>query len=260
MGFILFYAPFALFQKTIFFFFTGKWQPLTVHSLCLRIQTEHFADGKLFLMSAPFIACIVILFAVTLLFGPIFCGKLCPAGAFTEYLSKCIPSRFQISWRTYTEIAPLRYGMLAGFVLLPFFDTLLACAYCNFFLFDLFFNYFIFGYFISLSSSMLLTLLLWVVLFGLFTKGGRGFCNFLCPVGAVQNLIYSFSSRLPFVYKLRIDRQKCTCCQKCSRVCPMESITMEEQKAVSCIHNCILCGACINECPVKAITYGRCKP
>lgn len=257
LGFILFYAPFALFQKIIFFIFTGKWQQLTIHSLCFRIQTEHLLDGKLLLMSLPFIACIVILLLVTLFFGPVFCGRLCPAGAFTEYLSKCVPSRLQISWRTYTEIVPFRYGMLAGFVILPFFDSLLACAYCNFFLFDLFVNYFVFGYFISLSSSMILTLFLWAGLFGIFTKGGRGFCNFLCPVGAVQNLLYSFSSRLPFVYRLIIDRQKCIGCKSCRLACPMEAMVIEERKAVNCVHNCILCGVCISKCPEKAIRYGR---
>lgn len=162
-----------------------------------------------------------------------------------------------IKARTYTEIAPLRYGMLAGFVILPFFDSLLACAYCNFFLFDLFVNYFVFGYFISLSSSMILTLFLWAGLFGIFTKGGRGFCNFLCPVGAVQNLLYSFSSRLPFVYRLIIDRQKCIGCKSCSLACPMEAMVIEERKAVNCVHNCILCGVCISKCPEKAIRYGR---
>ena len=72
LGFILFYAPFALFQKIIFFAFAGKWQQLTIHSLCFRIQTEHLLDGKLLLMSLPFIACIVILLIVTLFFGPVF--------------------------------------------------------------------------------------------------------------------------------------------------------------------------------------------
>lgn len=107
--------------KNNIFAFTGKWrQELTIHSLCFRIQTEHLLDGKLLLMSLPFIACIVILLISCFVFGPVFCGRLCPAGAFTEYLSKVIPSRSQISWRTYTEIVPFRYGMLAGFVILPF--------------------------------------------------------------------------------------------------------------------------------------------
>ena len=202
LGFILFYAPFALFQKIIFFAFTGKWQQLTIHSLCFRIQTEHLLDGKLLLMSLPFIACIVILLIVTLFFGPVFCGRLCPAGAFTEYLSKVIPSSLQISWRTYTEIAPFRYGMLAGFVILPFFDSLLACAYCNFFLFDLFVNYFVFGYFISLSSSMILTLFLWAGLFGIFTKGGRSGTEFVVFFQQQAAIRLSVDYRPPKMYWL----------------------------------------------------------
>lgn len=42
---------------------------------------------------------------------------------------------------------------------------------------------------------MILTLFLWAGLFGIFTKGNGGFCNFLCPVGAVQNLLYSFQQQ-----------------------------------------------------------------
>lgn len=84
----------------------------------------------------------------------------------------------KISWSKYTDIVPLRYGMLAGFLIVPFFDGILACAYCNFYVFDLLVNYAARGYFISFTSSMLLTLLLWLVVLGIFTKGGRGFCNF----------------------------------------------------------------------------------
>lgn len=257
LGFGLFYAPFAIFQKIIFFAFTGEWLPLTVHSLCFRIQIEHLLDGKLLTMAVPFIACVLVLFLVTFLLGPIFCGRLCPAGAFTEYLSKCFPIRWQISWRKYTEIAPIRYGMLAGFVILPFFNTLLACAYCNFYIFDLFINYFLFGYIISMSSSMLLTAILWAGIFGILTKGGRGFCNFLCPVGAAQNLLYYFSYRLPFVSKLLIDDKKCIGCKVCEEACPMEAMAVVSGKAKSCVHNCILCGVCIDSCPQKAIRYGR---
>lgn len=257
LGFVLFYAPFALFQKTICYALTGKWLPLTIHSLCFRIQTEHLLDGKLFKFSDVFIVSFIILLAVSFVFGPIYCGRLCPAGASTEYLSKLVPERFQINWSKYTDVAPLRYGMLAGFVLLPFLDTVIACVYCNFFLFDLFVNYFIFGYFISLTSSLLLTAFLWVVVFGLFTKGGRGFCNFMCPVGAIQNLVYSLGRRFSFSYKLKVQRCKCIGCQKCVKACPMGAMTIREKKASNNVHNCILCGECINACPVKAIKYKR---
>ena len=62
LGFCLFYAPFALFQKSILYLFTGDWSELNIHDVCFRIQTEHLLDGKLFTMAIPFIAYAVILF------------------------------------------------------------------------------------------------------------------------------------------------------------------------------------------------------
>ena len=50
LGFVLFYAPFAVFQKIIGYFLNGKWQEQTIHSLCLRIPTEHCWMGKFFNM------------------------------------------------------------------------------------------------------------------------------------------------------------------------------------------------------------------
>ena len=257
LGFALFYAPLALFQRVLGYLLTGTWHEYTIHSLCLRIPTEHLLDGKVFQYASISVVSLFILMVVAFFFGPLFCGLLCPAGAFTEYLSKLIPERFQIDWIKYTEIAPIRYGMLAGFCLVPFFGGILACAYCNFFLFDLLANYYTRGYFISLSSSLLLTSVLWLVVFGLFTKGGRGYCNFLCPVGALQNLTHFFSSKLPFVRRMIVDNQQCIGCQRCARSCPMRAISMQENRAEISLHNCIICGQCAHACPVRAIHYGR---
>ena len=257
LGFVLFYAPFALFQKILGFLLKGKWQEQTIHSLCLRIPTEHLLDGRIFQYASISVVSLGILLIAAFFFGPVFCGRLCPAGAFTEYLSKLLPERLQIDWIKYTEIAPIRYGMLAGFCLVPFFGGILACAYCNFFLFDLLANYYSQGYFISLSSSLLLTSILWLVIFGLFTKGGRGYCNFLCPVGAVQNLVHYFSSKLPFVSRMQVDKEKCIGCRRCVHNCPMRAITLHEERAEISQHNCIVCGQCAHDCPVKAIHYGR---
>ena len=139
LGFVLFYAPFALFQKVICYAMTGKWLPLTIHSLCFRIQTEHLIDGKLFNQAPLFVVCFLLLLAVSFFFGPIYCGKLCPAGAATEYLGRLIPDKFKIKWTRYVDVAPVRYGLLAGFVIIPFFGTVIACVYCNFFLYLFYF-------------------------------------------------------------------------------------------------------------------------
>ena len=133
LGFILFYAPVALFQRCLFYLLYGSWQPQSIHGLCFRIPIEHILDGIIWRLTSISMLSTLLLLAATFFLGPVFCGRLCPAGAFTEYLSKLVPSKFQISWHRYTEIAPIRYGMLAGFCLVPFFGGILACSYCNFF-------------------------------------------------------------------------------------------------------------------------------
>ena len=257
LGFVLFYAPFTLFQRTLGNFLTDAHYVQTIHSLCLRIPIEHILDGKIFRYASISVVSTVILLLAAFCFGPVFCGRLCPAGAFTELLSKLVPEKWKISWRSYTEIAPIRYGMLAGFCLVPFVDGILACTYCNFFLFDLLVNYATRGYFISLSSSLILTAFLWLVVFGLFTKGGRGFCNFLCPVGAAQSLVYALGCWLGLSWQMQVDKQKCIGCGKCAKACPMEAATVQEKQAQLCRHNCIVCGVCAHSCPVQAISYGR---
>lgn len=52
-----------------------------------------------------------------------------------------------------------------------------------------------------------------------------------------------------------IDKDKCTKCQACVEVCPVECIKGEEEKVpVIDADECISCGACESECPASAIT------
>lgn len=253
LGFILFYAPFALFQKIVFYIIYGRWMDLSIHSLCIRIPLEHILDGRIFRMNSGQIVCVVILVFLTIFLGPVFCGKLCPAGALTEYLSRLVPKRFQINWSKHVDIVPIRYGMLFGFMVIPFFNGILACAYCNFFIFDLIANYFIFGYTISLTTSLLITLLLDIFLFGLFTEGGRGFCNLLCPVGAFFSLCWFLGRKAHISTDISIEQNLCVKCGKCKAACPMEAICEQESCMSIEKHHCILCGKCKDNCPKHAI-------
>lgn len=256
-GFALFYAPLAFLPKLVYYFLYGKWLDVTVHSMCFRIPLEHLLDGTILRFSLVSVGAMVALLLIAFFFGPVFCGRLCPAGAFTEYLSYAVPERLKIDWSRHVDIAPIRYGMLTGYLLLPFFAGVVACSYCNYYVFDLLTNFYLRGYFVAFNTSLLLNLLLWLVFLGLFTKGGRGYCNFLCPVGAAQNLMHYFGNKIGIGYSVQVNRDKCIGCSKCANSCPMTSIIMKDGKAKTSLHNCIICGECMHNCPVKAISYRR---
>ncbi|NOY79513.1 MAG: 4Fe-4S dicluster domain-containing protein [Kiritimatiellaeota bacterium] len=50
-----------------------------------------------------------------------------------------------------------------------------------------------------------------------------------------------------------VDKEKCTGCESCVEACPVETITMVDDKA-EVGDECIDCGQCVDECPVEAIT------
>jgi ferredoxin len=51
-----------------------------------------------------------------------------------------------------------------------------------------------------------------------------------------------------------IDVQKCTGCGKCVDVCPLEAISLNDDKAVVDTAACTECGLCVGECPTDAIS------
>lgn len=53
-----------------------------------------------------------------------------------------------------------------------------------------------------------------------------------------------------------IDQNTCTGCGACVDTCPVEAISMENDKAVVDAGTCVDCGACVDECPVEAISMG----
>jgi len=255
-GFILFFAPFALFQKAILFVL-GQHDIPTIHTLCLRIPIEHILNGKFFYMGTVAVISTIILLIVAFFFGPLFCGKLCPAGALPEYLSKIVPNSLKIEWSKYLPMTALRAGFLAGFLLAPMWGGYLACSYCNFYVLDLFINYIFCGYTVAFSGSLILTGILWFFVFGIFTKGGRGFCNFFCPVGALQSLLYVIAIKFGIAKRLQINSAKCIGCGLCMAKCPMDAVHLTDKTARIAIYQCILCEECMQKCPSKAINYKR---
>lgn len=84
---------------------------------------------------------------------------------------------------------------------------------------------------------LLLTVVLSILIY-------RPFCKYICPLGAVYSVFNPLS-----VFRYRIDREKCTDCGACARVCKMQVEPAKHPNHPECIR----CGACKKACPAKAI-------
>lgn len=87
-----------------------------------------------------------------------------------------------------------------------------------------------------------------VVLAVLAWRGGRTYCNTICPVGTVLGLVSRFSLMKPV-----IDTSKCNSCGLCARNCKASCINSKEHKID--YSRCVVCMDCIGKCRQGAIKY-----
>lgn len=282
VGVLLFYAPFALLARSV-----GTLLPRSVtgtsisdvHSSCLRMPLGWLVQPWMWptMGGSPiYFLPVLILPLAAVAAGPLFCGWLCPAGALPEHLGRVVPERFKLDFKDHVEIVPMRYGFFAGFLVAPFISSNICCSFCNFthmqnLVSGVFGDLSGFAYFTSLG---VVAAAVWIVPLGLFTKGGRGWCMFLCPAGTTMGLASSLTSKLPWARRIRTDAATCTSCGTCADVCPMRAIehhasapvedepvaddTGETQGVLAVNHHlCNECLDCIKACPKTALTYGR---
>lgn len=198
-----------------------------------------------------YIVGIMILFGT--LFGRFICGFLCPFGWFQDLLHK-IPTK-KFSTKKLHILTYLKYLVLVLFVIVlpativnevgmgdPFF-----CKYiCPAGILEGAIPPSLVNAGIRASLGMLFT---WksCVLLGITTLSiffYRPFCKWLCPLGAFYSLFNKLS-----VYRFRIDKDKCTDCGACSKVCKMDVDVFKTANHAECIR----CGNCIKTCPQHAI-------
>ncbi len=72
----------------------------------------------------------------------------------------------------------------------------------------------------------------------------RPFCKYICPLGAVYSVFNPIA-----VFRYRVDKEKCTDCGACAKVCKMQVNPAQNPNHPECIR----CGACKKSCPAGAI-------
>ena len=217
---------------------------------------------------------VVALVILTLVFGRIYCSVICPLGVFQDILARFHRKKNKYSYSK--EVRWLRYPVLVVFVI-----ALVAGVGSVFQLLAPYSSYgriatMIFQPLWMLGNNVLaaiaeradsyafysvdvwmkslpvliIALVTLIVLFVLAWRGGRTYCNTICPVGT----ILSFISRFSFL-KIRFDADKCKNCSMCSKNCKAACIDYKTHTVD--YSRCVVCGNCISICKFGALKYSR---
>ena len=193
------------------------------------------------------IVALVVLVALTLLVGRVYCSVICPLGLMQDVISwisgsrKKKKSRFSYS----SEKRWLRYGILVVFVALLIAGLVPIAA--------LIAPYSSYGRMVrsvvspSLSPVAIVAAVSFVVVAILAWIGGRTYCNTVCPVGTVLGFFSRFA-----LFRPMIDTSKCNNCKLCSKKCKASCIDAKNHRID--YSRCVACMDCIDTCKHGAIS------
>jgi NosR/NirI family transcriptional regulator, nitrous oxide reductase regulator len=160
----------------------------------------------------------------TILWGRLYCGRVCAYGALTQMLDAILPAKWRVEVPRSIErrAAWIKFGILGG-VIAYYLVThnLLIYQYTE--------PFWMFGMF---GTPLMWTLLAVLLTATLFVR--NLYCRFLCPVGATLGL-------LSFVTVFRIKRwSECSTCRICQKACQWGAI--EGPKIL--MTECVRCDDC----------------
>ena len=235
--------------------FCGSWCPRMFFAVRKGAGMGEIIGG--IMRSYLGVALVVGILASTFLFGRYWCSHLCPVGAAGELGSKLTPGKLKLDYSS-IPAAPVRYGYLLVYLLAPLLGLgSLCCSYCNFAavprLFGAAFVSADLDYFLRFYGIINLGLFL---LLAVLARGGRAYCNFLCPVGALDALSARFGQKVG--KRMRVSPERCTACGSCRDACPTWAISVETKATIDQL-SCFPCHKCEKLCPEGAIRYGKAK-
>ena len=255
LALILFLPPLSfLFQFTGDSNFCGTWCPRMFFVWRSGTGIQAYFMG--YLRSFMGAGLVLGVLATTFFFGRYWCSHLCPIGGSMELGSRLVPRFLKIDYSRIPAPA-LRYGYLSvyfGAAALGLGS--LCCGYCNFAavprMFGAPFSGADLAYFLRTAGLINLGM---VLLLGVFAKGGRAYCNLLCPVGALDGLSNRFGIR--WGRRVAVQSDRCNGCGQCLDGCPTWAIDLKNGSARIDALSCMPCGLCQTACTRGAIGYAR---
>jgi NosR/NirI family nitrous oxide reductase transcriptional regulator len=156
----------------------------------------------------------------TVLWGRVYCGRICAFGALTQLMDRVFPSRWQIKIPRVLErrAAWIKYGILAG--VLTYFvatrDPLIYPYVEPFWLFG------IYG-----KTPVLYAMLGTLLIATIFVR--NLYCRFLCPLGAALGILSTLTV-------FRIKRwSECKTCRICEKACEWGAIRGPQIVLTECV-------------------------
>lgn len=225
------------------------------------------------------VAVIAVLIVLTLVFGRIYCSVICPLGVFQDIVSrvhvKALRRRKNNRPFSYSpEKRLLRYLVWGLFVFAIFsgvhvFVSVLApysaygrmvnsflapvCGWINNLLAAVsehFGSYAFYEKEVWLKSlpTLIVAAATLVAIVMLAWKGGRTYCNTVCPVGTTLSFFSRFS-----LFRPVIDAEKCKNCRVCEHNCKASCIDIDNHEID--YSRCVDCFNCIDKCKFGALRY-----
>ena len=217
---------------------------------------------------------IVALLVLTLVFGRIYCSVICPLGILQDLLARLRRKKNKYSYSK--EVRWLRYPVLGLFIVAALAGVgslfQLLAPYSAFgriatmvlqplwmlgnnvlgFLAERANSYAFYTVDVWIKSLpvFIVALVTLVVLAILAWRGGRTYCNTICPVGT----ILSFFSRYSWL-KIQFNEEKCRNCSLCSKNCKASCIDFKTHTVD--YSRCVVCGNCISNCKFGALHYSN---
>ncbi|MDO5517673.1 MAG: 4Fe-4S binding protein [Clostridium sp.] len=211
---------------------------------------QFMTSSSLFVVKVKSILGLVIgaVIILSVLFGPVICGFLCPFGAIQDL---CAKIGRKILKRKYNTFVPgsidskLKYVRYFSLIL----TVILTATSGGVMILEKINPYHGFLSFFNRKFSATSIIVL-ILIIGLSLIIQRPWCKYICPYGAFLGLFNK-------IKVFRIIRKEGTCvgCRKCSKSCPM-NIQVSEKDEVRDL-SCISCFDCVEEkvCPKQQTIY-----